>query len=62
MQLIVKAKFAPKGWHVPSDEEWKILQIQLGMTREQSDSLGPTSNKLGLLLREKGAAHGKGQI
>jgi uncharacterized protein (TIGR02145 family) len=27
----------PDGWHVPSDEEWKILEIYLGMTREEAD-------------------------
>ncbi|MGF1583704.1 MAG: FISUMP domain-containing protein [Bacteroidales bacterium] len=24
----------PAGWHIPSDDEWKILEIYLGMTRE----------------------------
>jgi uncharacterized protein (TIGR02145 family) len=24
----------PAGWHIPSDSEWKILEIFLGMTRE----------------------------
>ncbi|MDR0517799.1 MAG: fibrobacter succinogenes major paralogous domain-containing protein, partial [Fibromonadaceae bacterium] len=23
-------KLAPKGWHIPSDEEWKILADYLG--------------------------------
>lgn len=27
----------PDGWHIPSDEEWKILEIALGMTRQQAD-------------------------
>jgi len=27
----------PDGWHVPSDEEWKLLEIHLGMTREEAD-------------------------
>ncbi len=27
----------PCGWHVPSDEEFKILEIYLGMTRSQAD-------------------------
>jgi uncharacterized protein (TIGR02145 family) len=27
----------PDGWHVPSDEEWKILEMYLGMTREEAD-------------------------
>jgi uncharacterized protein (TIGR02145 family) len=27
----------PTGWHIPSDEEWKILEINLGMTRAEAD-------------------------
>lgn len=27
----------PDGWHIPSDEEWKILEIYLGMTQEEAD-------------------------
>jgi uncharacterized protein (TIGR02145 family) len=28
---------APAGWHIPSDDEWKQLEITLGMTQEQAD-------------------------
>lgn len=27
----------PQGWHLPSDEEFKILEMELGMTREEAD-------------------------
>lgn len=27
----------PSGWHMPSDEEVKILEMSLGMTREEAD-------------------------
>lgn len=27
----------PCGWHVPSDEEFKILEMELGMTRLEAD-------------------------
>ena len=27
----------PDGWHIPSDEEWKILEINLGMSRTEAD-------------------------
>lgn len=27
----------PDGWHIPSDEEWKELEIHLGMTRQEAD-------------------------
>jgi len=31
---------APEGWHVPSDEEWKQLEMFLGMSQSQADSFG----------------------
>jgi len=27
----------PSGWHLPSDEEWKIMEMYLGMSREDAD-------------------------
>ncbi|MFH1051251.1 MAG: fibrobacter succinogenes major paralogous domain-containing protein [bacterium] len=28
---------APEGWHVPSDDEWKTLEMYLGMSQSQAD-------------------------
>jgi uncharacterized protein (TIGR02145 family) len=30
-------KLCPTGWHVPSDEEFKVLELALGMTTDQVD-------------------------
>ena len=30
----------PTGWHLPTDEEWKTLEMQLGMTQTQADGSG----------------------
>ena len=30
----------PNGWHVPSDSEWKELEMELGMTQAQADLEG----------------------
>mgnify|MGYP006285171319 CR=1 FL=1 len=30
----------PDGWHVPSDEEWKELEMQLGMSQSQANNDG----------------------
>jgi uncharacterized protein (TIGR02145 family) len=30
----------PIGWHLPSDEEWKTLEITLGMSQSEVDQLG----------------------
>jgi len=30
-------KIAPKGWHVPTDAEWKELEMYLGMSQSEAD-------------------------
>ena len=30
----------PEGWHVPSDDEWMVMEQALGMTASAADSLG----------------------
>jgi uncharacterized protein (TIGR02145 family) len=30
-------KLAPAGWHIPSDEEWKTLEKELGMSQLEAD-------------------------
>ena len=48
---------APAGWHVPSDEEWKKLEICLGMTREEADLNARRGANIGAKLKEAGVAH-----
>jgi uncharacterized protein (TIGR02145 family) len=31
---------APEGWHVATDEEWKELEMCLGMTKSEADEFG----------------------
>jgi uncharacterized protein (TIGR02145 family) len=33
-------KLCPTGWHVPGDDEWKQLEMELGMEKEIADSWG----------------------
>lgn len=42
-------RVAPPGWHVPSDKEWKQLEIALGLTAEQADQVGFRIDKDSLL-------------
>ncbi len=30
-------KLAPTGWHIPTDDEWKELELYLGMSQEEVD-------------------------
>jgi len=31
---------APEGWHIPTDEEWKMLEVYLGMSKSIADRVG----------------------
>ncbi len=31
---------APEGWHIPTEAEWKELEMCLGMTKTESDKTG----------------------
>jgi uncharacterized protein (TIGR02145 family) len=33
-------KIAPFGWHIPSDEEWKLMERTLGLSQVASDETG----------------------
>jgi uncharacterized protein (TIGR02145 family) len=51
---------APEGWHVPTDAEWKTLEMYLGMTQSQADADDAGWNRgyhEGSMLREVGYEH-----
>jgi uncharacterized protein (TIGR02145 family) len=48
---------APEGWRVPSDEEWKQLEMYLGMSQAQADSTGGRGTDEGGKLKDTGTAH-----
>lgn len=50
---------APAGWHVPSDEEWKILEKHLGMRSSEVDSVSERGTDEGGKLKEHGTTHWK---
>jgi uncharacterized protein (TIGR02145 family) len=47
----------PEGWHVPSDEEWKQLEMYLGMTKEQADGTVWRGTNEGGKMKEAGTEH-----
>ena len=51
----------PAGWHVPTDEDWKILEMRLGMSREDADSRSSENIDRGTneggMLKERGTTH-----
>ncbi len=50
---------APEGWHVPTDEEWKQLEMYLGMSQAEADAdaLDWRGTDEGGKLKETGTTH-----
>ena len=47
----------PQGWHLPSDEEFKTLEMELGMTREEADRVNTWRGRnVGAKLKVNGAS------
>lgn len=47
----------PVGWHLPSDEEWKELEMQLGMSQDAADDFEWRGSSEGAMLKEIGFSH-----
>lgn len=44
----------PDGWHLPSDSEWKELEMFLGMSKSDADSEGTRGGGVGGKMKEPG--------
>ena len=47
----------PTGWHVPSDDEWKQLEMYLGMSQSDADNTTWRGTDEGGKLKETGTDH-----
>ncbi len=47
----------PDGWHLPSDAEWKELEMFLGMSQAEADDTGWRGTDEGGKLKEAGTTH-----
>lgn len=47
---------APEGWHVATDEDWKALEKEIGMSQNESGSLGWRGTTEAELLTAKNSA------
>lgn len=43
----------PDGWHLPNDEEWKTMEIYLGMSQEEADNTGNRGDDIGNAMKSK---------
>ncbi len=41
----------PDGWHLPSDDEWKILEMYIGMSQSEADKISNRGTDEGLKLK-----------
>ncbi len=48
---------APEGWHVPSDAEWKQLEMHLGMSQSLAGATGWRGTDEGGKMKEAGTSH-----
>ncbi len=48
---------APEGWHVPTDDDWKELEMYLGMRQEEVDDMFDRGTDEGDKLKEAGNAN-----
>ena len=46
----------PAGWHIPTDNEWKTMEMQLGMTQAQADATGWRGTDQGTQLKAGGSS------
>lgn len=54
---INKKTLFPLGWHVPSDDEWKQLEIFIGMSEEEVNEIGWRGTNHGDILKESETDH-----
>jgi uncharacterized protein (TIGR02145 family) len=47
----------PINWHLPTDEEWKTMEMELGMSQSQADATNWRGNNEGGELKEAGTTH-----
>ncbi len=51
---------APEGWHVPTDEEWKQLEMYLGMSQSDADATEWRGTDEGGKLKDTGIVYWDG--
>jgi uncharacterized protein (TIGR02145 family) len=52
-----RSDLCPTGWHVATDNDWKTLEMYMGMTQEQADGTVWRGTDEGGKLKESGTLH-----
>jgi uncharacterized protein (TIGR02145 family) len=54
--VVDNKNIAPEGWHIATDEEWKQLEVELGMSEDEVDNI-EWRGLIAPKLREAGKEH-----
>lgn len=57
--VVDSRNIAPEGWHVPTDEDWKELEMFLGLTQAEANNTGFRGRDQGGKLKELGTSNWK---
>jgi uncharacterized protein (TIGR02145 family) len=49
--FVLSGKLCPDGWHIPTDDEWKALEILIGMSHTDVPGIDLHGTDQGLLLK-----------
>ena len=55
--VVDSRNIAPEGWHVATDDDYKQLEMYLGMSQEEADDYGWRGTNEGGKLKESGTDH-----
>jgi len=55
--VVDSRNIAPAGWHIPTDAEWKQLEMYLGMSQAQADAIFSRGTTEGGKMKEAGTMH-----
>ena len=55
--IVDSRDISPEGWHIPSDTEWNILEVYLGMSPESTLVVCEEDNDVAGRLKEVGTEH-----
>jgi len=46
----------PEGWEIPSDDDWKALEVEIGLSQEEVNNTGMRGVETGFQLTERGGS------
>jgi uncharacterized protein (TIGR02145 family) len=60
LPAVMTEGICPSGWHIPSDGEWQIMEISLGMSESEASVRGWRGTDEGYQIKSTSGWHGNG--